>query len=47
MVVNVKKIYEKMKNINWLSIEKNKKKRKKCFIIIARKYLDLENFAFL
>ena len=28
MVVNVKKIYEKMKNINWLSIEKNKKREK-------------------
>ena len=26
---------------------KKYKKRKKCFTIIARKYLDLQNFAFL
>ena len=44
MVVNVTKISEKIKNKSLLSIEKNKKK---CHIIIIRKYFNLENFASL
>ena len=40
MVVNVAKISQKMKNKSLL----NEKKR---FIIITRKYFNLENFAFL
>ena len=44
MVVNVTRISQKMKKINWLSIEKNEKKR---FIIIIRQYFNLEKFASL
>ena len=44
MVMKVIKISQKMKKINWLSIEKYYKMRKKRFILIIRKYLNLENF---
>ena len=48
MVVNVTKIYPKMKNKSLLSIEKkilqNEKKR---FIIIIKKHFNLENIASL
>ena len=48
MVINVTKISQKMKKINWLSIEKNiLKNEKKHFITIVRKYFNLENFTFL
>ena len=46
MVVNVKKISQKMKNLNWLSIEKNITEWKKSLIIIyliinMKKYFNL------
>ena len=46
MVVNVKKISQKMKNLNWLSIEKNITEWKKSLIIIyliinIKKYFNL------
>ena len=45
MVVNVTKSSQKMEKINWFSIEKNIiKMRKKYFIIMIRKYFDLEKF---
>ena len=46
MVVNVTKISQKMKKINYLSIEKKLYRiKKKHFIIIMKKYFNLENFA--
>ena len=48
VVVNVTKISQKMKNINWLNIEKkNLYNEKKCLTIIMRKYFNLENFVSL
>ena len=47
MVVSITKISQKMKNKN-LSIEKKcYRMREKRFIIIIRKYFNLENFASL
>ena len=45
--MNVTKISQTMKKINWLSIEKILQNEKKHFIIIIRKYFNLENFASL
>ena len=42
MVVNITKISQKMKKINWFRTEKNIDE-KKHFIIIIRKYFNLEN----
>ena len=47
MIVNVVKISQKMKKINWLGIEKNVIKREKHFSVIIRKYFNLEHFDFL
>ena len=44
MVVSVTKIFQKMKSKSLLSIEKNIINEKKCFIIIIRKYFNLEHF---
>ena len=45
MVANAPKIFQKMKKINWLSIEQNIIKcEKKHFITIIRKHFNLENF---
>ena len=47
MTVNFIKISQKMKEINWLSIEKKyyRMRKKKCFIVIIRKYFNLRKFA--
>ena len=45
MVVNVTKIPQKMKNRSLWSIEKILKNERKHFIIIIRKYFNLENFS--
>ena len=47
MVVSITKIFQKMKSKSLLSIEKNIINEKKCFIIIIRKYFNLEHFASL
>ena len=49
MVVNVTKIYPKMKNKSLLSIEKKKilQNEKKRFIIIIKKHFNLKNIASL
>ena len=44
MVVSNTKIYQKMKNKSWLSIEKIL--IKKCLIIIIRNYFHLENLVY-
>ena len=46
LVVNVAKVSQEMKSKRLLSIEQ-KRNEKKCFIIIIKKYFNLENFAFL
>ena len=43
MVVNDTKIYHKIKNKTWLSVEKNHQKEKKHLIIIIGNYFHLEN----
>ena len=46
MVMNDTKIYQKMKNKSWFSMEKTIKKReKKCIIITIGSYFHLENLA--
>ena len=45
--MNVITISEKMKKINWLGIETNIIKWEKKIVIIIRKFINLENFAFL
>ena len=47
MVVNATKISQKEKNINWLTIEKNSTKWKKCFIMIVGNYFNLKIFGSL
>ena len=42
MVMNVAKTSQKMKKINWLSLEKISQNEKKFFVIIIRKKLDLK-----
>ena len=44
MVVNITKIFQKMKNKSLLRIEKNIIEWEKRFIIIIRKYFNLEGF---
>ena len=46
-VVNVTKVFKKMKNKCLLSIEKILQNEKKHFVIIIRKYFNLESFASL
>ena len=46
MVVNDTKISQKIKDKSLLSVEKSRI-RKKCLIIILRKYFNIENFASL
>ena len=45
MVVNVTNNSQKIKNRSLLSIEKNIMEWEKCYVIIIRNYLNLENFA--
>ena len=47
MVVNVTNNSQKIKNRSLLSIEKNIMEWEKCYVIIIRNYLNLENFASL
>ena len=44
--MHITRISQKMKKINWLSIaKKNYRTRKKTFIIIIRKYFNVEKYA--
>ena len=47
MVVNVTNNSQKIKNRSLLSIEKNIMEWEKCYVIIIRNYLNLENYASL
>ena len=47
MVVNVRKISQKMKKVKLVEYSKKYKIRKNALFIIIRKYFNLENFASL
>ena len=47
MLVKDIKVYQKMKNKGWSSIEKTLQNEKKSLIIIIKNYFHLETLAFL